>query len=246
MLADRAGVFSLVDVQPDFWVIDKKAGIDMHTVEGVPGLVRLLQQDNPGEGFFPVHRLDKETSGLVLLARSAEAARSLSRLFSQRHIEKYYFALCSRKPNKKQGCIRGDMQKARGGSWKLAKTTENPAVTCFFSTTFVADQSALNGSVIPKRFLLLRPFTGKTHQLRVAMKSQGAAILGDKRYGGMISDRLYLHAACLRFSYQGADYCYQQMPDQGQWFAQLDTAVDQQFTVSPENLPWPTPSIQGR
>ncbi|MGR5488912.1 pseudouridine synthase, partial [Vibrio alfacsensis] len=80
-----------------------------------------------------VHRLDKMTSGLLILAKRAEVAAQFSRLFEQRDIDKYYLAIGSKKPKKKQGSIIGDMERSRRSSWKLVNSKNNPAVTQVFS-----------------------------------------------------------------------------------------------------------------
>ncbi|WP_375055025.1 TIGR01621 family pseudouridine synthase [Zobellella sp. DQSA1] len=175
-----------------FYVINKPAGIGMHQEGDSPGLVRRLSEEL-GEPLYPVHRLDKMTTGALLLARNPDANRELSRQFAERSTRKLYLALSDRKPTKKQGLIRGDMEKARGGSWKLCRTQLNPAVTRFYS-------GLLDNGL---RAFLLQPHTGKTHQLRVALRSLGSPILGDERYGGSPADRGYLHAWQLEFGYGG-------------------------------------------
>ena len=82
---------------------------------------------------YPVHRLDKVTSGLVLLARDTEANRELSMAFAERKVEKAYLAISDQKPLKKQGWVKGDMIKGRRGAWMLTRSQDNPAVTRFVS-----------------------------------------------------------------------------------------------------------------
>ncbi len=176
----------------DYLVINKAVGSGMHQEGDQPGLVRQLSEAL-GEPLYPVHRLDKITTGVLLLARNPDANRELSCQFAERSTRKWYLALSDHKPIKKQGLIKGDMEKARGGSWKLCRTQHNPAITRFHSTLLIEGLRAF----------LLQPQTGKTHQLRVALKSQGCPILGDSRYGGSAADRGYLHAWQLSFSYQG-------------------------------------------
>ncbi len=176
----------------DYLVINKAVGSGMHQEGESPGLVRQLSESR-GESLYPVHRLDKITTGALLLARNPDANRELSRQFAERSTRKWYLALSDHKPTKKQGLIKGDMEKARGGSWKLCRTQHNPAITRFHSHLLAEGLRAF----------LLQPQTGKTHQLRVALKSQGCPILGDRRYGGSPADRGYLHAWQLSFSFGG-------------------------------------------
>lgn len=197
----------ILRTDPDYLVVNKPAGIGMHQEGEEPGLVRVLSE-RLGERLYPVHRLDKMTTGVLLLARNSAANRELSRQFAERSTRKWYLALSDSKPTKKQGLIKGDMEKARGGSWKLARSLVNPAITRFHSC-LLADHL---------RGFLLQPVTGKTHQLRVALKSQGSPILGDDRYGGTPADRGYLHAWQLQFEYGGEPICVRAPLTFGQHF----------------------------
>lgn len=201
---------------PDYLVVNKPAGIGMHQEGDEPGLVRLMSEQL-GESLYPVHRLDKVTTGVLLLARNVEANRELSRQFAERKVAKCYLALSSAKPSKKQGIIKGDMEKARGGSWKLSRSLQNPAITRFHSC--LLDNHGVLSVITPAlRGFLLQPLTGKTHQLRVALKSQASPILGDTRYGGLASDRVYLHAWQLSFSYHGEHICVRAPLTCGEYF----------------------------
>jgi len=194
----------------DFIVVEKPCGLSFHSEEG-PGLA-VLAAERAGCDLFPVHRLDKMTSGLVLFAKSAEAARRFDALFSGRRVEKYYLAVSLRKPKKKQGWVKGDMLPARRGSWKLAATRNNPAITRFVSAA----------SRPGERAFLVKPYTGKTHQIRVALKSLGSPIAGDGRYANAEEakreERGYLHAYMLRFEYDGTPFVFRSLPSEGERF----------------------------
>ncbi|WP_150539533.1 TIGR01621 family pseudouridine synthase [Actinobacillus vicugnae] len=195
----------------DFVVIDKPAGISVHKDEEAVGLTEKLAKQLQVKQVWLVHRLDKTTSGLLIFALNKQAAANFYHLFEQHKIEKTYWALSDQKPKKKQGKIVGDMQKSRNGAWKLCHSKQNPAVTQFSSY-----------SVEPNlRHFILRPKTGKTHQLRVAMKSLGSPILGDSLYAGTTADRVYLHAYQLKFDYQGESFCIQTLPTSGQIWAKI-------------------------
>ncbi|MGL5030502.1 MAG: TIGR01621 family pseudouridine synthase [Aeromonas sp.] len=209
-----------------FLVIDKQPGIGMHDEKGegeqvTLGLINQVKADT-GLTLYPVHRLDKMTSGLVLLARTAQANRALSMAFAARQVSKQYLALSDRKPKKKQGWVKGDMQKGRGGSWMLTRTLESPAISWFDS---VQVRDGL-------RLYRIKPQTGKTHQIRVALKSIGAPILGDDRYGGTSAERGYLHAWRLGFRLADEPFDFVCPPTIGREFmtpeliAALDTFSD--------------------
>ena len=197
----------------DFIVVNKPAGLNFHSEE-LPGLVVLVQQQLGLEELYPVHRLDKMTSGLLILALNKATAQAFQRMFKQHLIEKFYIAISDQKPKKKQGWVKGDMLPARRGSWKLTNTNENPAITQFISV-----------SVKPgERLFLLKPKTGKTHQLRVAMKSLSAPICGDDRYSdsnkAKLEQRGYLHAYAIRFKIKDALFEFVCKPDAGERFTQ--------------------------
>jgi len=195
----------------DFLLTVKPAGMNFHSEDGAGFVVQVKAQLGL-EALYPVHRLDKMTSGLVLLAKTAEAARTFGEMFETRQIEKYYLAVSLRKPKKKQGWIKGDMARARRGDWKLLQTTKNPAVTRFVSAPLRPNERAF----------LVKPYTGKTHQIRVALKSLGSPIAGDERYADSGEARQeargYLHAFALRFTFGGEAFAFSAPPEEGERF----------------------------
>lgn len=211
MAADMTPVqyagFSLVAMLDDFVVLNKAPGIGMHDEADVPGLVSEARRQL-GMPLFPVHRLDKVTSGILLLARTPEANRQLSMAFAERKMHKEYLALSLGKPKKKQGWIKGDMERGRRGSWLLTRTLQNPAITWF-------ESYGLGDGL---RLFHIKPKTGKTHQIRVALKSLGSPIVGDLLYGAGESDRVYLHALRLSFDYAGQIWTFSAYPEQGLLF----------------------------
>ncbi len=187
-------MFDILFTHPDFLVINKHPNVSVHKDDGDTMLLQEVGKVSGDSQLYLVHRLDKMTSGILLLARSSKAASELSQAFAQRDVEKFYLALGSKKPKKKQGLISGDMERSRRASWKLVNTFDNPAITQFFSAAAAPGE----------RLFLCKPHTGKTHQIRVALKSVGSAIVGDSIYNGASNaDRGYLHAFALKFSYAG-------------------------------------------
>ncbi|QKI89302.1 TIGR01621 family pseudouridine synthase [Thiomicrorhabdus xiamenensis] len=200
----------------DFIIVDKPPGVNFHGEAGENGfqcgVADMAAKQFGYSKLWSVHRLDKMTSGLLILAKNAEAAAQLSVMFAERKIAKFYLALADKKPKKKQGWIKGDMLPARRGSFMLAKTMNNPAVTQFLSTSV---QAGL-------RLFLIKPHTGKTHQIRVALKSLGSPVIGDHRYQNLQDadryDRGYLHAYALDFNWHGETIRLLCKPQQGEWF----------------------------
>lgn len=211
----------------DFAIINKPANLNFHSEEEA-GVVVLATQLLHVKQLYSVHRLDKMTSGLLILAKTKQAASEFTRLFETRQIQKYYLAIALRKPKKKQGWIKGDMVSARRGNYKFSNTSQNPAITQFVSTSLRPNE----------RLYLIKPHTGKTHQIRVALKSIGAPIAGDIRYANADEakkeDRGYLHAYVLRFHFKDEAYCFTCKPDEGERFLSL-TCKDQLEAYS---KPW--------
>jgi len=220
---NRLVMFSIVDQNQHFVVINKHHGVSVQKEADHAALLPAVAAHIGVEKVYLVHRLDKMTSGLLLLATSSHAASVLSGLFASREIEKFYLALSAKKPRKKQGLIVGDMTKGRRGSWKLLTSKDNPARTRF--------NSIAGGE--GRRLFLCRPYTGKTHQIRVAMKSIGSPLIGDDYYGGETADRGYLHAYGLQFTCRFSDdqpetrYRYVLPPSQGELWPALPVEWEQ-------------------
>ena len=152
------------------------------------------------------------------------------KLFEAHQVEKYYLAISDSKPTKKQGLIKGDMAKSRRGMFKLLRSMDNPAITQFFSYPVANKQ----------RLYLLKPHSGKTHQLRVALSSIGAPILGDPLYNtNSLADRGYLHAYALRFNYLEMLYEFVLAPNEGEFY--LTTTLQNKLAEieQPWLLNWP-------
>lgn len=201
----------------DFIVLNKPAGVSVHKDDSLEGLTTVLAKALSLPQLWLVHRLDKVTSGLLILALNARAASALSQLFALHQVQKTYVAISDKRPKAKAGTVKGDMQKGRNGSWKLCHTQENSAHTYFVCQSLQT----------PAWLFLLRPYTGKTHQLRVAMKSLGSPILGDKRYQGSPANRTCLHAWRLQFTYNSEQFDIQCLPN-----------------FFPENSQWQQPLLQ--
>lgn len=155
-----------------------------------------------------VHRLDKDTSGVLVVARTAQSARRLSRLFQTRDAKKTYWAIALGVPSPREGEIKGFMKKSSGPDGdreqmvaaRHGEEGAQHAVTRYA----LADHAGRRAS-----WVLLRPETGRTHQLRVHMAAFGHSILGDGKYTCHIptpeglSPKLHLHARKLELPRQG-------------------------------------------
>jgi len=163
-----------------------------------------------------------------MLAKTKEIANTLTKLFEKKEIQKYYLAISLRKPKKKQGWIKADMGSSRRGSYKLLKTKDNPAITQFISCSLR----------VGERFFLIKPHTGKTHQIRVALKSIGSPIAGDIRYANSddasLEDRGYLHAYSISFILNNKEYSFVCKPKFGDRFL----SAEAQTQLNIWSKPW--------
>lgn len=146
-----------------------------------PDLVTWLRDQIHAEKLVMHHRLDLETSGILVLTHSLRACAPLAQAFEQRRIRKTYLARVKGKPPL-QGCIDQPLAETKGRV--RAKAGGKAAVTEFDR------REMLDGYAL----LELRPLHGRKHQLRVHCQSRGWPIVGDKLYGGEASNRLWLHA----------------------------------------------------
>lgn len=158
-------------------------------------LLSHLQQRFPDA--LIVHRLDMDTSGLMLLARNAVAHRHLSRQFQERQTNKRYHALCAGKITQQQGEVKLPMR----CDWE-----RRPLQMIDFKQGKGAQTQWRVVQQMADRFRVeLTPITGRSHQLRLHMKSLGHPILGDNLYADphslQMTERLCLHACFLEFTH---------------------------------------------
>jgi tRNA pseudouridine32 synthase/23S rRNA pseudouridine746 synthase len=206
-------MFSIVHTCDEFILINKKPGVSFHIGRSHRSLTEEIRKALGSRDLFPIHRLDRITSGLLLFARTRKAAAALAEQFRNHTVEKFYLAIGGASPKKKQGLVKGDMAQGKGGTWFLTKECTRPAITRFYSTSL---QPGL-------RLYLLKPYTGRTHQIRVALKTISAPVIGDPLYcrkpkEGITPDRGYLHAFALCFELDGQKYRFVTLPDQGKYF----------------------------
>lgn len=183
-------------------VIDKPAGILSHskgalndefTVAEFLRSLTAYHSDTNRPGI--IHRLDRDTSGVMLGARNDDTASMLQRQFSDRKVKKTYYAVVVGTPKQTEAFI----------DLPIGRNPKEPS-------TFRVDASGKTAQTAYKvlksgngmSFVELRPTTGRTHQLRVHMAHIGTPIYGDRVYG-KAADRLYLHAAKLEITIPKGD-----------------------------------------
>jgi 23S rRNA pseudouridine955/2504/2580 synthase len=190
----------------DIIVLNKPYGI---AVQGGPGIREHIDGWLDGLKFESehrprlVHRIDRDTSGILLLARSPGIAGKLASLFRNHDLEKIYWAIVMGRPNPPAGRI--DMPLARVTGGRGERTA--PAEDIEHGTKAISTYETLDGAGKKLAFMKLSPLTGRTHQLRVHMAAIGHPILGDPKYGTELSkpegdlkeaaEKLHLHARSL-------------------------------------------------
>lgn len=219
----------------DFMVVNKPSGMPMHAANDA--IIPVAQAQFNYAKLWLVHRLDNDTSGCIILAKHKLAASQLSEQFADKTIQKYYLAIIDSKPKKKQGLIKGDMKKARNGDWKLTGDQKNPAMTQFFSFLLNNEEPQKALMAPSLRLCIVKPISGKTHQIRVAMKSLGSPIVGDTRYKGSSADRLYLHSYAIQFTHNNVFFRAVCLPPSGTLFSDITYALESM--TPPWLMQWP-------
>ncbi|GFQ82019.1 hypothetical protein TNCT_519361 [Trichonephila clavata] len=159
--------------------INKPAGVIVQGgVKVKISMSDLLDQIREGETFKIVHRLDRDTSGVIIFARNANVARYLMEEFKGRRVKKTYLALTSGIPSKDSGTIDYPLVKKYVSGQEKVVVDENSPQN---ATTHFSIIARLKHNVA---YLKLQPITGRTHQLRAHLAHINCPILGDGKYGG--------------------------------------------------------------
>jgi len=194
---------NIIHEDSDMLVINKQAGIPVHPgpghqdgtvanalIEIYPNVKNVGSVDRPGI----VHRLDMDTSGLMVVAKTQEAHLNIARQFENRTVEKTYLALVTGNLEREEAVIEAAIGRSPGDRQRMS-VLEN-------------GREAITRYKVIRRYenfdlLEIRLLTGRTHQIRVHMASLGHPVAGDKIYGREIDhlDRQFLHSAILQFSH---------------------------------------------
>ncbi len=197
---------SIIYLDEDILVLNKPAGLVIHTGAGhtrhtlvhallfhFPEIASVGPQERPGI----VHRLDKETSGVMVAALKSGAFSRLQKQFKERVVEKTYLGLVKGKVLHPEGRIDWPIGRHPKHGERISIRSDRPrdALT-LYTVRQVYKEST---------FLEIKPVTGRMHQIRVHLSAAGHPIVGDSRYGSRKADprcpRLFLHATCLSLNH---------------------------------------------
>jgi 23S rRNA pseudouridine1911/1915/1917 synthase len=181
----------------DLIVIEKASGVitypvDSHERDSAIQLVRHYWKavGNRSEHLYLLHRLDKETSGLLVFAKTTRARESLSTQFEEHTIVREYFAVTEGIPSKKEGTMRATLGRDKRGK----RSVVFKGKTAVTHLEVVIENSRRNRALVRCRLQ-----TGRTHQIRIHLAHVGTPVIGDPVYGAGGGGRLALHAAALGF-----------------------------------------------
>lgn len=196
---------ALIFENEDLLVIDKPSGMAVHSGSGLPwGVIDALRQSRPGEFLELVHRLDRETSGCLVLARNGRALKHFSAQFREGNARKYYFCLLNGRPEQSVVEVDAPLARVESGQRRQVRVAVDGKTAL---TRFRRLESYRCGTLAEAELL-----TGRTHQIRVHALHLGMPLAGDPLYADRRSlnqwrkrglRRLFLHAH--RVVLQGLD-----------------------------------------
>ena len=197
----------IIDNNENFIVLNKSAGISVQGgTKSKKNLIDIFAKSKIFDGIkpFSVHRLDKDTSGVFIMAKNRKTAQLLTSLFRLRKVHKTYLAICN-----------GELEK-NSGEWtdELIRYDNGKKIVEKAKTIFKVLDKNLNSSLVE-----MKPITGRKHQLRKQLFNIGHSIYGDKKYRSFTSTtglnkELMLHSYQIRFMIDNKKYTYRALlPD---------------------------------
>lgn len=214
-LQPSKGTLDIIYEDEDLIVLNKPEGQVVHLGNGVESGTTLVEAllgycplslaagaERPGV----VHRLDQATSGIILFAKTDMAYWSLTKMFAERKIHKTYHALVWKIPERLSGTIEAPIGRSDRDRTAMCIRTDGREA-CTHWELLKAFPNA------NKALLVCHPVTGRTHQIRVHLKSIGHPIVGDPKYGRVPDKRLFLHAYQIEFEHPiSHEYCIFKAP----------------------------------
>lgn len=208
LIAEPGITVPIVYVDDDVIVIDKPVGLVVHPGAGnatgtlvqamlavYPEIATIGEPERPGV----VHRLDKDTSGLMIMARSAEAYSELSAMLAEHEVERTYLTLVWGIPDAGSGLIDAPIGRSTREPTKMVVSAQGRDARTRYTVLETFEDP------VPCALVECRLETGRTHQIRVHMAAIEHSVVGDDRYRGVRSSietpRIFLHSAALEFDH---------------------------------------------
>ena len=165
--------------------------------EKTPNMPAMLRAELGCDEIYPVHRLDRTTQGVMVYAKTKEAAKRLSALIQSGGMEKTYLAVVEGEPEEPSGEMRDllyfDRRKAKSYVVRRDRKGVKEAVLCYETL----QTKEIGGQLLS--LVRIRLLTGRTHQIRVQFASRKMPLAGDRRYGSVTRDEMMLCSSELRF-----------------------------------------------
>ena len=182
---------SIIYESADFMIINKWTGI---SVQGVSKQEISIDDiiSNISDKYSLVHRLDKETTGLLVISKHYKSAKIFGKLFKDHEIEKYYLAICQGVPNNLDSIVKLGINR-KNSDKKLKTITQYKVINTFKKISLI----------------LYKPLTGRMHQLRIVSKYLNCPIIGDTKYASnnkYLNEQLKLNAFYLKFTFNNHQY----------------------------------------
>jgi len=218
---------SIIFENKDYMIVNKWKGIatqgGSHIINSIDGIIKNLSVN-----MSLVHRLDKETSGALVISKNYTTSRFFGNLFKEKKINKIYLAICNKCPRKKNGVIKLKIKKYKNSK----NLKENSLIFNESITSYKLLEYKNNVSTI-----LFFPVTGKMHQIRIVAKYLGCSILGDNKYTNLIDNnkinKLMLHAFAISFVYKNVKQRYfaKLNPEMIKSFKELGLKIPKENTI---------------
>lgn len=175
-------------------ILNKPAGVAVHGGSGVSlGIIEILRQLRPKANYLGLcHRIDRETSGCLVVAKKPRILKEIHLEFKEKHVKKTYMALVAGSWPRRLKCVSEPLMKNVVCSGERMIKVHPKGKESM--TEYRILKKFPNATLIEAR-----PVTGRTHQIRVHCAHAGCPIIGDEKYGGPKAERLFLHAAEIRF-----------------------------------------------
>ena len=231
-------MFEVIHEDADLLAVHKPAGLVCHPTKGdeFSSLISRARLYLKIQQPYLIHRLDRETSGVVLFAKNPGAARELGKIWETRSVQKEYLAIVHGHVPAEHGTIDAPLGKDESSQVAIKDCVRPDGASAQTEFQVIKHFSRLsNSQLLASSFSLLRlaPRTGRKHQIRIHLAHIGHPIVGDKLYGGdedlylaLVEDRLTpiqqerlilshhaLHAATLKFNWNGRIFCFETPPE---------------------------------